>query len=298
MTIDWFLSTIHWFEKFLQTADSLQKNAIKRPTMPKIAPDELNDMPTLSEMDGVRCLHFNSPWIQGAMQISNPANLVFLYTRQMMAWLLFLQSKDIKHISILGLGAGSLVRSCLKLTKANIDCVEWNPVVTEFCYQYFKLPRRQARLVIAHEDAQRWVGNALHHDKSQILLVDLYDYTAQGPVADSLAFYQNCYKVLSDIGIMVVNLFGHHPSYKKNINHIKSAFSDRVLVFDETEDGNRIVLAFKGPALQIQQEDLIQRAKVVQRYTDLEGVQMANELIKEWEKQRKKIKVSPNVLYV
>ncbi len=57
--------------------------------MTKTAPDAERDMPTLSEMDGVRCLHFDSPWIQGAMQVSNPSSLVFLYTRQMMGWLLF-----------------------------------------------------------------------------------------------------------------------------------------------------------------------------------------------------------------
>ncbi|MCR2251127.1 hypothetical protein NSX19_24085, partial [Salmonella enterica] len=53
-------------------------------------PSEL-DQPTLSEVDGVRYLHFNTEWVQGAMRIKTPAELVLEYTSQMMAWLLFLE---------------------------------------------------------------------------------------------------------------------------------------------------------------------------------------------------------------
>lgn len=266
--------------------------------MQKTAPDAERDMPNLSEMDGVRCLHFDSPWIQGAMQVSNPSNLVFLYTRQMMGWLLFLGTSSVKRIDMLGLGAGSLTRYCLKHTKADIHCVEWNPVVTEFCYQYFKLPRQNKRLSITHDDAQVWVADEDNHQSSQVLLVDLYDYTAQGPVADSLEFYENCYKVLDNYGILVVNLFGHHPSYRKNIVHIKKAFSQRVLTFDETEDGNRIVLAFKGPKLEVTKEDFLARARVLQRHTALEALDMAEMLISQMEKNAIKNKVYPNFLIV
>ncbi|MDY3331599.1 MAG: spermidine synthase [Pelistega sp.] len=266
--------------------------------MTKTAPDAERDMPTLSEMDGVRCLHFDSPWIQGAMQVSNPSSLVFLYTRQMMGWLLFLSTASVKRIDMLGLGAGSLTRYCLKHTKADIHCVEWNPTVTAFCYQFFKLPRQHKRLSITHDDAQRWVADPHNHNQSQVLLVDLYDYTAQGPVADSLAFYENCYRVLGEYGVMVVNLFGHHPSYRKNIKHIQKAFGQRVLVFDETEDGNRIVLAFKGPEIQVSKQDLQARARVLQRHTELEAVDMAEMIIPQMEKKAIKNKVYPNFLVV
>lgn len=266
--------------------------------MRKTAPDAEYDMPTLSEMNGERYLHFSSPWIQGAMQTSDPSRLLFLYTRQMMGWLLFLGSENVKQIDILGLGAGSLVKSCLKYTKASIRCVEWNPVVTAFCHQYFKLPKRHKRLLIAHEDAQVWVANPKHHAQSQVLLVDLYDYTAQGPVADSLEFYENCYRVLADYGVLVVNLFGHHPSYRKNITHIKKAFGTRVLTFDETEDGNRIVLAFKGPECLVTEEDFMARARVVQRHTELEAVAMAQALLPQLRKNARRYKVFPNSLFV
>jgi hypothetical protein len=44
---------------------------------------------TLSEFDGVRCMHFDSPWIQGTMTIKQPFAIELDYVRRMMAWLLF-----------------------------------------------------------------------------------------------------------------------------------------------------------------------------------------------------------------
>jgi hypothetical protein len=40
---------------------------------------------TLSEFQGVRYLHFGSEWVQGAMRLSRPDELVLSYVRQMMA---------------------------------------------------------------------------------------------------------------------------------------------------------------------------------------------------------------------
>lgn len=248
-------------------------------------------------MDGVRCLHFDSPWIQGAMQISDPSRLVFLYTRQMMAWLLFLETRYVKQIDILGLGAGALAKYCLKQSRSAVHCVEWNPAVTAFCQHHFKLPKSK-RLSISHLDAQEWVANPCHHHRAQVLLVDLYDYTAQGPVADSLTFYQHCHKVLADTGILVVNLFGHHPSYRKNIKNINTAFNHRVLTFNETEDGNRIVLAFKGPELIISKSDFLKRASVLMQTTELEAMVMATTLIQPLRQQAKKKGLAAHLLCV
>ena len=255
------------------------------------------DMPTLSEMDGVRYLHFASPWIQGAMQISQPSRLVFLYTRQMMAWLLFLSSKSIKKVGVLGLGAGSLARYCMKHTKAEVEVLEWNPSVTAFCQQYFRLPK-QERFRVTHEDAQLWVKKPEQKGSCELLLVDLYDYTAQGPVASSLEFYKNCYNTLSDNGILVVNLFGHHPSFAKNIRNICKAFGHRTLLFDETEDGNRIILAFKGAALIVSEEDYFARARVVERFAEIEAQLMAKELLQQLQNNAQQLGLAENLLTV
>lgn len=248
-------------------------------------------------MDGVRYLHFASPWIQGAMQISQPSRLVFLYTRQMMAWLLFLSSKSIKKVGVLGLGAGSLARYCMKHTKAEVEVLEWNPSVTAFCQQYFRLPK-QERFSVTHEDAQIWVKDPKQKGSCELLLVDLYDYTAQGPVASSLEFYKNCYETLSDNGILVVNLFGHHPSFAKNIRNICKAFAHRTLLFDETEDGNRIILAFKGAPLIVSEEDYFERARVVERFAEIEAQLMAKELLQQLQNNAQQLGLANRLLAV
>lgn len=230
----------------------------------KLEPHPEHDMPAMSEQDGVRYLHFDSIWMQGAMQLSKPAHLVFEYTQQMMAWLLFLSPPKDKDIGILGLGAGALTRFCLKHTQSQVVTVEWNPMVTAMCRTFFRLNHHK-RLSIRHEDAHNWVTDPVNHDSCSVLMVDLYDYTAQGPVCSSLMFYQGCKRVLGDMGIAVINLFGHHPSFHSNIRNINKAFGNRVIMFPETEDGNRIVLAFTGPALEVEPEVFAARATEVER---------------------------------
>ena len=43
---------------------------------------------TISESDGVRYLHLDSVWIQGAMRIADPKALELEYIQRMMAWML------------------------------------------------------------------------------------------------------------------------------------------------------------------------------------------------------------------
>jgi spermidine synthase len=221
-----------------------------------------DDEPTLSEFDGVRYLHFGSEWIQGAMRVSRPSELVLAYTRQMMSWLLFLQPGTRDSIGILGLGAGSLLRFSLKHTLSSIHTAEWNPAVTRMCEMYFRLPRSK-RSTIDHCDAAVWVTQPDNIGRYLTLLVDLYDAQAQGPVRSSVQFYTDCYHALADTGIMVVNLFGNHASFEPNLVAIGQAFKGRVLELPEIDEGNRVVLAFKGPDLSIDNERLLERASFV-----------------------------------
>ena len=71
-----------------------------------------------SEEDGFRYLHFGSPWIQGAMRVGRPYDLVLEYPRQMMACALFYPEPE--QIVQLGLGAASLTKFCWKHTRAKI----------------------------------------------------------------------------------------------------------------------------------------------------------------------------------
>lgn len=238
------------------------------------------DIPTLSEEAGIRYLHFGSEWIQGAMRIGRPSELVLSYTQQMMAWLLFLEPRAKDHVGILGLGAGSLLRFTLAHTPARVRTVERNPMVTAMCRAFFRLPGG-ARSVIDHEDAQDWVADPRQFGSCLALMVDLYDSQAQGPVCDSPAFYEGCHRVLAQTGILTVNLFGRHESYTRNMLHISGAFAGRVLCLPEVDEGNTVVLAFKGPPLEVERHDLLDRAVALEQACGLPFTHWARALLSE-----------------
>jgi spermidine synthase len=228
----------------------------------RIAPHEL-DEPTFSEWDGVRYLHFATEWVQGAMRIAKPAELVLEYAAQMMAWLLFLDPPKEERIGVLGLGAGSLVRYCMKHTSSSVVAVEWNPRVTAACRAFFRLSDHP-RLEIVHADAQDWVTDPQNAGATSALMVDLYDAQARGPVRDSVKFYRGCRRALGDAGVLTVNLFGDHDSFPRNIENLSKAFNGRLAMLPEIDAGNRIVLAFTGPPLSLTPSELLERAAAVE----------------------------------
>ncbi len=197
------------------------------------------------------------------MSVSRPSQLVLEYTAQMMAWLIFLQPKASGRIGMLGLGAGSLARFCLRHLKNPVQVVEWNPQVTAICQQYFRLTS-SGRLMIDHADAGVWVEDTANHESLEVLMVDLYDADAAGPVRDSVEFYEGCRRVLTDPGVLTVNLFGAHQSFARNIRHLSLAFEGRLLCLPQIDQGNQIVMAFKGPKMQAALHQLLARAEQVE----------------------------------
>jgi spermidine synthase len=198
---------------------------------------------TLSEMDGVRYLHFGTEWVQGAMRLRKPDWLELDYAQQMMAWMLFIEHPQ--HIVQLGLGTGALTKFCYRhFPEAQITSVELNQAVIGICESMFKLPQNDERLSVLAMDAMDYVLDAENHGKLDVLQVDLYDATARGPVLDSVEFYMACADCLNNDGVMTVNLFGDHPSYTKNLKAMRHAFAE-VICLPEVHDGNVIAIAFK-----------------------------------------------------
>lgn len=214
------------------------------------------------------------------MRISKPTELILAYTQQMMAWLLFIAPSRSDTVAILGLGAASLLRYTLKNTPVLVETVEWNPQVTAICRAYFRLPTAK-RSVISHEDAGVWVQDPNNIGRFSVLMVDLYDADAQGPVRDSLEFYQDCYHALTEMGVMVVNLFGNHDSFPRNLDNIRAAFQGRYLELPEIDAGNRVILAFKGPLLKVSTADFLTRAEQVETQYGLPAIRWARALLEQ-----------------
>ncbi|KAF1029095.1 MAG: Polyamine aminopropyltransferase [Burkholderia plantarii] len=230
---------------------------IEAPRKPRFAPV------TFSEERGVRYLHFGTEWVQGAMRLSKPLAIELEYAQQMMAWLLFLETPE--RIVQLGLGTAALTKFAhAYLPRASVEAVELNPAVIVAAHSMFALPPDDDRLSVHETDAWDFVNDPANRGMTGALQIDLYDATARVPVLDSVAFYRAARACLADAGIATINLFGDHPSFERNMKHLKSAFEQRVIALPEVHDGNRVVLAFSGPALSITYDALDARARVIE----------------------------------
>ena len=220
---------------------------------------------TLSESDGVRYLHFGTPWVQGAMRIARPFDLELDYVRDMMAWLLFLHAPA--RVLQLGLGAGALTKWCWKhLPETQLTVVEREASVVAACRQYFRLPADDERLKVLICDAASALTNPGWQQRFGVIQVDLYDAKAQGPVLDSMRFYRSAAAALIEPGVMVVNLFGAgHASSARSIERLHEVFKGKVLMLPQTAAGNRVVLCFKGGPMGAPFEVLERRAQWLER---------------------------------
>ncbi|TXD68497.1 hypothetical protein FUT87_26245 [Mitsuaria sp. TWR114] len=59
---------------------------------------------TLSEFDGVRFLHLDSIWVQGAMRVKKPEKLELEYVQRMMAWMLWRDTREMTQGQAVQLG--------------------------------------------------------------------------------------------------------------------------------------------------------------------------------------------------
>jgi spermidine synthase len=254
----------------LSKVSSKAKNKDPKPTFAPV---------TFSEEGGVRFLHFGTWWVQGAMRINKPDSIELEYAQQMMAGLLFLDPNDKRlsqvnkksnnqsfHMVQLGLGTGALTKFAHKtFPKAKVTAIDLNPAVIVAARVMFQLPPPNKNLEIIQGDALKYVTTQKNSESIDLLQVDLYDATARGPALSSPEFYQGCYDSLKSTGVMTVNLFGNHKSFKTNIKNICNAFNNRVLVFQQVHDCNVVVIAFKGPHLEVNWKDVKARAEYLEK---------------------------------
>jgi spermidine synthase len=254
----------------LSKVNRMAKNKDPKPTFAPV---------TFSEEQGVRFLHFGTWWVQGAMRINKPDFIELEYAQQMMAGLLFLDPNDKRlnqinkktnnqpfHMVQLGLGTGALTKFAHKaFPKAKVTAIDLNPAVIVAARVMFQLPPPNKNLEIIQGDALKYVANKKNSESIDLLQVDLYDATARGPALSSPEFYQGCYDSLKSPGVMTVNLFGNHKSFKTNIKNICNAFDNRVLVFQQVHDCNVVVIAFKGPHLEVDWADVKGRASYLEK---------------------------------
>ena len=84
--------------------------------------------------------------------------------------------EDIRHVCLLGLGAGNLHTEIYsKFPDVHIDTVEINPEVIEVAHKEFNLPKSK-RLRIIQGDVHDYINEVHNYD---LVIVDVYDADGQ-----------------------------------------------------------------------------------------------------------------------
>ena len=203
-----------------------------------------------SDYGNLRYLHLGTEWVQGSMRLDAPFDLDLEYVQRMMAWLLFVDPSSVarRQAMQLGLGAASLTKFCRKKLRMATTAIELNPQVIAACRLWFRLPADDERLCVILGDAAQVVASPHWQGRIDALQVDLYDQEAAAPVLDSEDFYADCRRLLTEDGVMTVNLFGRSSSYERSLAKIAAAFgAPAVWAFKPTREGNTVVLAQRTP---------------------------------------------------
>ena len=228
-----------------------------------------------SEEEGFRYLHFGSPWIQGAMKVGRPFELVLEYPRKSMAG----GRCDQKAGQVVewGLGGALLTKFCWEYTEVRIDVTEVSPKDVMSAQQWFKCPMPDDRLDIHLADAKECIAARKDFNPCDWLQVDIYDEQARGPVYDDVDFYRLCRHAMNKKGsVASFNLFGSR--FDKSFQAINEAFAARTLVMPEIDEGNRVVLAFAGEKLEMTVDELYERAQMLRSRWKLGCIRWVNGL--------------------
>ncbi|MEI7950172.1 MAG: fused MFS/spermidine synthase [Gammaproteobacteria bacterium] len=198
------------------------------------------------EQNGIRRLHFGSGALQSCMSLSDPGHLCANYERTLMALLLF-NSAPARTLMI-GLGGGSLVRFLLQHNEhGHLHVVELRPQVGEVARNHFLLPDADARLQLTFGCGARHVAqqSARQAGSYQVIVVDAYQAAGMAPAVTSEEFFRHCHRLLSDQGLLVINLWRSEKTLLATITrHLTSVFNGRVHFIGVRDSDNMIGFAF------------------------------------------------------
>lgn len=223
----------------------------------------------ISEEQGVRNLHFGSPWIQGAMRIARPYALELEYTREMMASLLFTgMDAPPRRALMVGLGVGALPKFVWKHCPAcTIDVVEIEPAVHVAAIQHFKWPRNDPRLQVHLGCGAEFMAQS--QESYDLVLIDGFDHRARVGPLNTVEFYSDCAKRLGPQGYLAVNLLSNQKDFKPGQARLNAAFEGRSVFLPPCDSGNVIALAHNGAGFEVDAAELNARVDQIKATTGL-----------------------------
>jgi spermidine synthase len=222
--------------------------------------------PFMLDTAGMRHLYFDLHAVQSSMRLEDPDALVTAYAQKMMAFLLF--NRTPRHILLIGLGGGSLVKFCHRhLRNTRLTVVEIDPDIIEL-REWFHIPADDDRLHVVVGDGADYVSRG--DWTADILLIDAFDHAGVAPSLATEEFYAQAFRCLGPDGVLVMNLSGERARYVPHLERLREACPGRVLLVPVVRDGNVLIFAFANPAATWAFESLEARAEELQSELALE----------------------------
>jgi spermidine synthase len=222
--------------------------------------------PFILDTAGTRHLYFDLRAVQSSMRLEEPDALVTAYAQKMMAFLLF--NRAPRHILMIGLGGGSLVKFCHRhLPGTRLTVVEIDPDIIEL-REWFHVPADDERLRVILGDGAEFVRRG--DWSADILLIDAFDREGVAPSLASDDFYAQVFRCLQPNGVLVMNLAGDRGRYVAHLEKLRRACPGPVLLVPVEVDGNVLVFAFAQPAHMWTLESVETTAEELRSDLDLE----------------------------
>lgn len=190
------------------------------------------------------CLKFSIPrredTSQSCKNLKQPLQLVFNYTRMMMASVLV--NPDPKSILIVGLGGGTLPTALHDMyPEAEIVTAEIDPAVAKVARKYFDFKENEKNKVVI-KDARLYIKRAaLKQQQFDLVILDAFgsDYIPEH--LTTVEFLEEVKQVLSPKGVLAANTFSSSKLYHYESSTYAEVFG-RFYVVRTNKSSNRMIL--------------------------------------------------------
>jgi spermidine synthase len=196
------------------------------------------------EGDGSRCLCFTrqcSIGRQSCIDLAQPDQLVFMYTRMMLGALLL--NPEPQDVLIIGLGGGSLPHALAQLLpQVQIDLVEIDPAVVRVAADYFSFHATE-RMHVYTEDGRSFVRRTARGPRRyDLIMLDAYDHQYIPEHMLTEEFLREVRSLLRPGAVLAANTFSNSRLYDNESVTYARVFGE----FFNLRRGNRVILARLG----------------------------------------------------
>lgn len=221
-----------------------------------------------------RYMSFGSGGEQSRIERSRPEYPVYQYLQAMLLGLLY--QPNPQQALMLGLGGGSLVHALLSYSdNLQIRVAELRPQVLATASEHFLLPDSD-RLTITISDALEYLYEET--TASDLIFTDLFSDSGMQHLQLQQEYLQQCFSLLTDQGVLVLNLWdeghGYHPLANQQLSDL---FGDNWLCCT-VDSGNLIAFAFKGGRPESNPRALLNGAKKLEKRLGFPARKLLNRL--------------------